>query len=65
MFVLSFQDCLLYVCILDFFGAGMALHTRQSWRNPKRSSGRDRNSEKISIMLKVFRGVAMCSWVRS
>ena len=66
-YVAIYQDYLIIIIILDVFVAAMALPSRQSKRYPLNISRSATNSEEISIMLKevVFRGVTLCSWVRS
>jgi hypothetical protein len=67
IFVSSYQDYLIIIIILDVFGATMALPNMQSKQYPVSTSLSATNSEEISIIFKevVFRGVTLCSWVRS
>ena len=67
IFVSSYRYYVIIIIILGVFGAAMDLPNGQSKRYPLSTPGSATNSEEISIMLKelVFRGVTLCSWVRS
>ena len=65
IFVSTYQDHLITIITLEAFGALMASSTRQSKLYPVCTSGSATISEEIMLKEVVFRGVTLCSWVRS